>query len=137
MFNISKVAALLLPSVLVAALSLAGLRVAVAQTGPPADAPAPTLVQRADPADPKAAVAPSVYRSSLGRYRAFDEPDVASWRETNERVRQRGGWRAYAREASDAAASPSPLPSAPAPAASQPAAGAKPAVPGHAGHEMK
>ena len=118
MFCFSK-AALLPLSALAAALSLA----AQAQS---------TAVQRAEPADPKAVVPALVYGSSLSRYQAFTAADVASWRETNEVVRQRGGWRAYAREAQEPAAPPSATP-----AASQPAANVKPAVPGHAGHEMK
>ena len=127
MLNFSK-AALLTLLALAAALSLAaGLGVARAQAQPPS-------VQRAEPADPKAAVPALVYRSSLSRYQAFTEPDVAPWRETNELVRQRGGWRAYAREAREPASTATPSPSAP--AASQPA-NVKPAIPGHAGHEMK
>ena len=103
-----------------------GVTVALAQ---------PISGQRAEPADPKAAVPALVYRSSLSRYRGFTEPDVAPWRETNELVRQRGGWRAYAREAREPAPATPPSPAAP--AASQPAATVKPATPGHAGHEMK
>ncbi len=124
-------AALLPLSVLAAAFSLAGQPVARAQTQPPTPAP----VQRADPADPKAAFPPSIHRSSLSRYRAFTEPEVAPWRETNEVVRQRGGWRAYAREAREPASTTTPSPAAP--GASQPASNVKPAMPGHAGHEMK
>ena len=128
MLSFSK-AALLPLSALAAALSLAtGLGVARAQAQPPS-------VQRAEPADPKAAVPALAYRSSLSRYQAFTEPDVAPWRETNELVRQRGGWRAYAREAREPASTATPSPAAP--AASQPAASIKPAMPGHAGHEMK
>ena len=115
--------AVLLPlSALVAVLSLASQPVAHAQTQPPS-------VQRTDPADPKVATPASVYRSSLSRYQAFTEPDVAPWRATNELVRQRGGWRAYAREAREPSLAPTPSP-----AASQPAASVKPAMPGH---EMK
>ena len=129
MFCYSK-AALLPLSALAAALSLAaGPGAARAQAGPPS-------VQRAEPADPKAAVPPLVYRSSLSRYQAFTEPDVAPWRQTNELVRQRGGWRAYAREAQEPAMPTVTTPAA-TPAASQPAAGTRPAIPGHAGHEMK
>ena len=95
-------AALLPLSALAAALSLAGLPFVPApvhaQAQPPTKAPEPPPVQRADPADPKAVTPALVYRSSLSRYQAFTEPDVAPWRETNELVRQRGGWRAYARQ---------------------------------------
>ena len=137
MFCFTK-AALLPQSALAAALLFAGLPfvcvTAHAQVQSPANALAPASVQRADPADPKAAVPASAFRSSLSRYQAFTEPDVAPWRETNELVRQRGGWRAYAREAREPAPATTPSPAAP--AASQPA-NVKPAMPGHAGHEMK
>ena len=137
MFCFSK-AALLPLSALAAALSLGGLpfvhAAAHAQAQLPAKALEPPSVQRADPADPKAVTPALVYRSSLSWYQAFTEPDVAPWRETNELVRQRGGWRAYAREAREPASATAPSPAAP--AASQPA-NVKPAMPGHAGHEMK
>ena len=130
MFGISKAA--LLP--LVPLLLAAGVQLSHAQAPqPPTKAPEPLLTRRQDPADPKATIPASVYRSSLNRYQIYAEPDVAPWRETNELVRQRGGWRAYAREARE----PVPTPSSAVPAASQPASGAKPAMPGHAGHEMK
>ena len=129
MFCYSK-AALLPLSAMAAALWLAaGPGAARAQARPPS-------VQRAEPADPKAAVPQLVYRSSLSRFQAFTEPDDAPWRETNELVRQRGGWRAYAREAREPVTPTVTTPAA-TPAASQPAADAKPAIPGHAGHEMK
>ena len=113
--------AALLPA-LAAALSCA----AQAQTAPKSPEPAP--VQRQHPADPRAAVPALLYGSSLSRYQAFADAEVAPWRETNEQVRQRGGWRAYAREAQ------APTPAATAP---PPAGVAKPPMPGHAGHEMK
>ena len=104
--------------------------------------PEPALAQRQDPADPRAAVPTWVYQSPLSRYQAFTEAQVAPWRDTNEQVRQRGGWRAYAREAQapESAASAPPLAtSTPPPAAStpSPAGVAKPPMPGHSGHEMK
>ena len=118
------------------------LSTAHAQTPSPAKALEPPSAQRSDPADPKAVIPATVYRSSLSRYQAFTAPDVAPWRETNELVRQRGGWRAYAREAREPASPSSPSsPSPAASAASQPVSGVnpnvKPAMPGHAGHEMK
>ena len=134
-------AALLPMSALAAALSLVGQPVAQSQASPPAKLLEPPSVQRADPADPMAATPALVYRSSLGRYQAFTEPDVAPWRETNDLVRQRGGWRAYAREAREPASTTTTTttttPAPAAPAASQPAAIVKPAVPDHAGHGMK
>ena len=93
--------------------------------------PAPASA-RPDPADPKAPVPTAQYVSPLRAYQGLAEPQVAPWRETNDVVRQRGGWRAYAREAREPDAQ---KPAAP--GASQPAAAAKPASGGHAGHEMK
>ena len=93
--------------------------------------PAPASA-RPDPADPKAPAPAALYVSPLRAYQGFAEPQVAPWRKTNELVRQRGGWRAYARESRE--------PDAVQPAArgaSQPAPAAKPASGGHAGHEMK
>lgn len=40
------------------------------------------------------------YRSAFTDYRAYSEQPVASWRDANDKVNQIGGWRAYAREAS-------------------------------------
>ena len=103
---------------------------AQAQATAPAS-PAPASA-RSDPADPKARVPAALYVSPLRAYQGFAEPQVAPWRETNDLVRQRGGWRAYAREAREPDA-----PKSIAPAASQPASAAKPAASGHVGHEMK
>ncbi|MDO9196116.1 hypothetical protein [Rhodoferax sp.] len=53
--------------------------------------------------DSKSAAPSSVtlsYRSAFADYRAYSEQPVASWREANDKVDQIGGWRAYAREAS-------------------------------------
>lgn len=127
--------AALLPA-LAAALGCA----AQAPSSPKSPEPAPA--QRQDPADPRAAVPTWVYQSPLSRYQAFTEAQVAPWRETNEQVRQRGGWRAYAREAqapASAASAPPLAASAPPLAASapSPAGVAKPPMPGHSGHEMK
>ena len=38
------------------------------------------------------------YTSSFANYHAFTDQAVLPWRETNEAVRQIGGWRAYAKE---------------------------------------
>ena len=86
---------------------------------------ATTAVTRPDPADPKALVPPASYASPLRAYQQFAEPPVAPWRETNDLVGQRGGWRAYAREANGP------------PGASQPASAPRPAEGGHSGHETK
>jgi hypothetical protein len=72
----------------------------------------------ADPLQADAAVPPVAYTSPLARYRAAGDVEVGAWREVNDTVTRIGGWRAYARQASQ--------PEAPAPA---PAAAS--AVPGH------
>lgn len=56
---------------------------------------------RPDPGDPAAGVSAAPYQSTLRGYQAFADPAPAPWRELNERVGQRGGWRAYAREPRD------------------------------------
>lgn len=60
-------------------------------------APAPL---RADPLNAKADVAVVTHRSALDRYRPAGEVKVGSWKDANETVARIGGWRAYAREAS-------------------------------------
>lgn len=127
MFPNSKAA--LLPVLALASLALVQ---AYAQT--PAAAPAGPIASgaRPDPTDPKALVPAASYVSPLRAYQGFAESPVTPWRDTNERVRQRGGWRAYAREPGEADTA---LPAAP--GASQPAAAAKPASGGHIGHPMK
>ena len=123
--------AALLPMWAIAGLHL-GLAPAQAQTPAVAPAAATARAHRPDPADAKAPVPSALYASPLRAYQPFAEPQVAPWRETNELVRQRGGWRSYAREARE----PDAVRPA-APAASQPLPAAKPASGGHAGHEMK
>jgi hypothetical protein len=39
------------------------------------------------------------YASPLSGYRAWDDQQVKSWRDANDRVGRIGGWRAYSREA--------------------------------------
>ena len=114
-------------------LAFASLNVAQAQTQPQIPSPAASSSARQDPADPKATVPPISYRSSFGLYQAFIEPEVAPWRGTNDLVRQRGGWRAYAREAREPDGAQSPTPASPAsgPAAAKPGASPMPAMPGH------
>ena len=46
----------------------------------------------------------AVYVSPFKDYRRFQEPKVKPWRESNERVREIGGWKAYANESARAAA---------------------------------
>jgi hypothetical protein len=132
MFSTTKAASLPLWALIGLQLVLAP---AQAQTQAASPAESAAKAARADAADPSAQVQPVVHVSPLRAYQAFNEPAVAPWRETNERVRQRGGWRADAREApAPAAAQPA------APGASRPTPATKPASgghPGHAGHEMK
>jgi hypothetical protein len=115
---------------------LVGLSLALAAAAVPAQPAASASLAaghtRADPTDPKAPVPQTLYLSPLRAYQGFADVPVAPWRETNETVRQRGGWRAYAREprAADAAVTT-------APAASAAASAAKAAPHGHTGHEMK
>lgn len=65
---------------------------------------------RADPLDPRAPTTAPAHRSPLQSYRRLPEvppPEGARWREGNETVNRIGGWRAYAREATAAAAAAS------------------------------
>jgi hypothetical protein len=52
------------------------------------------LAEEASPPAPR----PPVYVSSFDGYRRFADQPVDSWAAANARVRQIGGWRAYARE---------------------------------------
>ncbi|MBT9455407.1 MAG: hypothetical protein IV092_10555 [Burkholderiaceae bacterium] len=81
---------------------------------------------RPDPLDPGAKVPALSYRSVFEGYRPNVEVEVGAWKEANDTVHRIGGWRAYAKEASQADAPPAP--------AATPASGpaAKPA--GHAHH---
>lgn len=124
-----KTKAALLPLWAIAGLQLV-LAPAQAQTQTAAPAASAAKRNRPDPADPAAQVPSALYTSPLRAYQAYTEPPIAPWRDTNDLVRQRGGWRAYAREARE--------PDAVRPAAaSQPAPAAKPASGGHVGHQMK
>lgn len=59
------------------------------------------------------------YRSALEGYRPFADEKAIPWKEANETVYRRGGWQAYAKEASGtgSAESDSPKGAAAAPAA--------------------
>ncbi|MFA6313365.1 MAG: hypothetical protein WCV99_10670 [Sterolibacterium sp.] len=41
------------------------------------------------------------YQSALSKYRAFQDEKISSWKASNDNVARIGGWRAYAREASE------------------------------------
>ena len=128
-----KPKAALLPMWAVVGLQMVVVLAPAQAQSPATAATAPiTAVTRPDPADPKAPHPPESYSSPLQAYQRFAEPAVAPWRETNELVGQRGGWRAYAREASDAGAAQPAVPGA-----SQPTSTPKPAAGGHSGHQMK
>jgi len=60
-------------------------------------APAPL---RADPLNAKADVPAATHRSALGGYRPAGDVKVGSWKDFNDTVARIGGWRVYAREAS-------------------------------------
>lgn len=124
----SKTKAALLPVCVAACLHLVPAP-AQAQTQAGVSAAATATGSRPDPADATVRVPAAQHTSPLRAYQAFTDPQVTPWRDNNALVRQRGGWRAYAREAlePDAAATV-------APAAPRPAAPVRPAPGGHAGH---
>ncbi len=93
------------PSACLAALLLLALAATASAQTAPAKPPAP----HADPSDAKAAVPPMVYRSAFAKPPAPPaEVPLVPWQEANDVVWRIGGWRSYAREASQ--------PLAPAPA---------------------
>ena len=93
------------------------LLLALAATVSAQTAPATPSAPRADPTDAKAAVPPMVYRSAFAKPPAPPtEVPLVSWQEANDTVWRIGGWRSYAREASQAP-TPAPAPAAPAPSA--------------------
>ncbi len=57
-----------------------------------------------------APASPPAYRSAFDGYQRFSEEKTTPWPQSNEAVREAGGWRAYAREA---AQPPAPGASAP------------------------
>lgn len=57
----------------------------------------------ANPADAKASVPPVAHSSPFAGYRPHGEAKPAPWREVNDEVGRIGGWKAYAREAYEAA----------------------------------
>ncbi len=56
-----------------------------------------------DPADASAPVPSTHYQSPFTDYRVLGDDKHVGWRDANDTVGKIGGWRAYAREASDAA----------------------------------
>lgn len=55
-------------------------------------------------AAPTAAASAPAFKSVFEGYQAFSDGKPMAWKQANETVHQRGGWRAYAQEAADAAA---------------------------------
>ena len=45
------------------------------------------------------------YRSALDGFQGFADEKAVPWKQANDTVHQRGGWKAYAKEASDASSS--------------------------------
>ena len=138
-----SVRAALLPLIVVGC--LAGIQSARAQSGsaaPPASGP--------DPADAAATVPVTVYQSVFGAYQRPGADKPIPWKAANDEVGRIGGWRAYAREASQSRATvdaSTPPPQTPtAPEGAKPPAGpegaktpatpavAKPPTGGHSGH---
>ena len=85
--------------------TLAALALTAASLLPPAltSSLAQAPANRPDPSDAAATVPAINYQSPFARYHAFADEDLAPWRETNDTAARIGGWRAYAREASQPA----------------------------------
>jgi hypothetical protein len=76
-----------LPARWLAALPALAALAAGAQTGP---SPVPAIA-----AEPAAALP---FRSAMDGYKPFADEKPIPWKEANETVHQRGGWRAYAKQ---------------------------------------
>jgi hypothetical protein len=90
---------------------------------------------KADPLNAIASVPRLAFRSTLSGYKPYADQPVGSWRQVNETVNSIGGWRVYAREASqpDTPATSAPADSSTPPAPTTPAPASAPAV--HGGHK--
>ena len=85
-----------------------------------------------EPADSQASVASSLYRSPFHDYRPLGEEKLLPWKATNDEVARIGGWRAYAKEASETASAQPTTPADKAPATlSKPSVADNP----HSGHQ--
>jgi hypothetical protein len=73
------------------------------------------LAQQVQPSDPAASVPAQRYQSPISSLRPMVQATVAPWRQSNDTVLQRGGWKAYAKaaQAPDDAPSLASGPSAP------------------------
>lgn len=117
-----------------AALFAAALAAITAASAPAAaQAGSASPAARRDPLNAGEPVPAVQHRSVLTTYRANADQPLGSWRQANDTVTRVGGWRAYAREASQPDAPAAASPAASAPAGTAPAA-SKPAPAGHAGH---
>lgn len=76
---------------------------ALAAAAQPVPAPAPAAGEAATRAPTTLS-----YKSALEGYRPFTDDKPIPWKEANETVRQRGGWKAYAEEAAGTGASDAP-----------------------------
>ncbi|MGJ7568829.1 hypothetical protein ACSFBM_33595 [Variovorax sp. GB1R11] len=79
------------------------------------------------------------YKSALEGYQPFADEKPIPWKEANETVYRRGGWQAYAKEASGSGAAEAETPKggAAAPAAQPGHSMPMPAMPGMSGAPMK
>jgi hypothetical protein len=84
---------------------------------------------RADPRDAGASVPSARHESALKSYRRLDDVQAVPWRQANDTVERIGGWRSYAREASQPPAAANAAQPASAPRAEPKA------PPGHGGHK--
>ncbi|VTY36561.1 Uncharacterised protein [Xylophilus ampelinus] len=81
---------------------------AVAQPAP-APSPAPASAAATEASPPVL-----TYKSALDGYRPFADDKTIPWKEANETVYRRGGWQAYAKEASGTSAAEAESPKRPA-----------------------
>lgn len=90
------------------------------------------FAEAGDPGNAAAPVAPVTYRSPFADYRVLGDDRITPWQDANDTVQKIGGWRAYAKEAAEAAkagaAKPTPPPT---PAAQKPVAPGTPVQPTH------
>jgi len=76
-----------------------------------------------DPLDPMADAPRVQHESAFKNYRRLGDAKPTPWQGANETVNRIGGWRAYAREASQPEAAPAARPAAPASAPAGPGGG--------------
>lgn len=75
----------LLPARWLAALPALAALTALAESGPPST-------------EPTSATTALPYQSAFDTYQRYKDDKPADWKQANDTVRQRGGWRAYAKE---------------------------------------